>query len=315
MADTNPVVTALDAYVENAQFPLVGALQFNPNMTAAEVTVQSGIKGSSKLHYLETDVNFLAGTNCDRATPTDTTTFTDKTITVADIDAAENMCLELLVGKYTQIYLKKGATLGKQEIPSEIARIYWEQKMLKMSQALDTADWQGDTASLTNNLKRYDGWIKWIDAGSAVIGNTGGVTSLTTSNIVAVFQAMVLAIPTHIQQKSNLTLYAPIEIVRMYGIALTNANLFHFKGDGLENTFIHGTDIRIRPTYGLNGTNRMFITYPENLVLGVDGENDTEFTSRLDPTSLKRIFIDASFRRGTQVSFVEDVVSFDLTVS
>ena len=312
---SNPVVSALSAYIENRDFPLIGAVQFNPILTASEVDVQTNVKGSSKLHILTTDVNFIAAGGCDRVTPTDATTLTDKTLTVGNIDLAEDMCMEQLVGKYTQIYLKQGATQGKQEIPEEIASVYWEEKMALTAQAIDTADFQGDTGSAVGNLNKYDGWIKFIDAGSAVIGNTGGVTSLTTSNIIAVMQAMVLAIPTKVQQRADLTLYLPLEIFRMYGIALTNANLYHYKGDGIENTFIHGTDVRLRPSFGLNGTDRMFLTYPSNLVIGLDGENDTEYSVRLDPASLKKIFIDASFRRGTQVRFVEDVVSFDLTVS
>jgi len=90
--------------------------------------------------------------------------------------------------------------------------------------------------------------------------------------------------------------------------------LFHISGGENEQNIL-GTSVKLRPTYGLIGSDRMFITYASNLVIGVDGENDTEFTSRLDPGTLKRIFVDAGFTRGTQVQFVEDVVSFDLTVS
>lgn len=314
MADTNPVVSALAAYIENADFPIVGAIQFNPEMTAAETTIQSGVKGSTKLHYLETDVNFLAGAGCDRATPTDTSTFSDKTLTVAQIAIAENWCLDQLRNKYTQIYLKKGTIAGKQIEPTEIMSVYWDEKKILLAQALDVADWQGDTASLTANLNKYDGWIKFIDAGSAVIGNTGGLTSITQSNVIAAFQAMYLAIPVNIQSKTDLVLNVPMEWKRLYDMALINANLFHFPGKEGE-TMLFGTNVKLKARYGLNGTNRMFLTYMQNLVTGVDGENDTEFTSRLDPTSLKRLFVDAEFTRGHQVQSVEDVVSFDLTVS
>jgi hypothetical protein len=314
MADTNPVVAGLAAYIENRDFPLVGKLQYNPELTANEVTVQLGVKGSSKLHFMETNVNLLAGASCDRNTPTDATTFTDKTITVSPIDIVENLCLERMVGKWLQIEMKIGDTVGKQELPAAIASVYWQEKEILLSQALDTADWQGDTTSLVGNLSRYDGWIKFIDAGSAVIGNTGGLTAINTGNIIAALQGMFLAIPTNIRRKNDLRIYLPQEWFDMYCIALINANLFHFTGSEGE-TKLFGTSVVLKPTYGLNGSNRMFLTYAANLVLGIDGENDTEFTVRLDPTTLKRIFVDAAFKRGTQVQFVEDVVSFDLTVS
>ena len=311
MADTNPVVTSLATYIEDRDFPLVAAIQYNPEMTAADATVQTGIKGSSKLHYFSTDVNFLDGDNCDRGTPTDASTFTDKTITVADITIAENWCLNLLKNKWTQILMKQGTLNGKQMFPEEIAAVYWAEKEILFAQALDKGDWQGDTGSVTGNLNKYDGWIKFIDAGSPILGNTGSLTAITAANIIAALQAMYLAIPLNIQSKTDLKCYLPVEWYRLYIVALINANLYHFPGSEGE-TKLFGTDVTLKPTFGLVGTNRMFLTYGSNLVLGVDGENDTEFTTRLDPASLKRIFVDADFTRGTQVQFVEDVVEFSL---
>ena len=54
-------VSALAAYIENRDFPLVGYLQVAPELTASEATVQVGLKGTSNLHYLETDVVFQDG--------------------------------------------------------------------------------------------------------------------------------------------------------------------------------------------------------------------------------------------------------------
>ncbi len=313
MADTNPVVSALADYLK-INPNLIRDIQFNPKLTASEVTAQVGIKFKESMEYLETNVNFLDGAGCDRNTPTDTTTFSQKEIEVAEIDISENLCMAKLEKKWTQIWMKKGTTAGKQDFPSVFAEEYWAQKEVLLAQALDTADWQGKTTSLVENLNKYNGWIYHVEAGSAVVGNTGGITTVTTSNVIAAIQGMILVIPDEISDRTDLTLYLPHTIYRMYGMALINANLFHFKGsDGEEKVF--GTDIRIRPTYGLKGLQRMFITYPENLYIGMDGEGDTQFTSRLDPSSLKRWFVDASFKRGTQVAKPELVVDFDTTVS
>ncbi|MGL4598500.1 MAG: hypothetical protein ACRCYO_13365 [Bacteroidia bacterium] len=315
MADTNPVVSALAEYIEQRDFALVAQIQNDVMMTSSEVTVQPGVKSKSDLHFLETSVNFLAGAGCDRGTPTDVTTFTNKTIEVKSIDIVENLCLKKLEGKWAQIEMKVGSTVGVQEIPAAIAKVYWEEKTALMMQALDTADWQGDTASVVANLNKYDGWIKVIDAGSAVAGNTLGLTSIDETNIIAAIQAMVKVIPARIRRKPGLKLWLSEEWYDLYCLALINSNKFHFAGSDSEETLFGFKSIGIRPTYGLNGSDRMFITYASNLVLGVDGEGDTEFTSRLDPSTLKRIFIDASFKRGTQVFFTEDVVEFTLAVS
>jgi len=310
----NPVVSALATYIEDRDFPLVAAIQYNPEMTASMATVQSGIKGSSKLHFMATDVNFLDGDNCDRGTPTDASTFIDKTITVADMTIAENWCLNILKNKWTQILMQKGTLAGKQMLPEEIASVYWEEINTLFAQALDAADWQGDTTSVTGNLNKYDGWIKYVDAGTQVNGNTGSLTAIITSNILAALDAMFLAIPVNIRRKPDLTLFIPIEWHDLYVVALKNANLFHYSSDENE-TKLYGTSITLKPTWGLVGTDRMFLTYGSNLVLGVDGENDTEFRQRLDPVSEKLIFVDADFTRGTQIQFVGDVVEFRLVTA
>jgi hypothetical protein len=310
-------LSAIAAYIENRDFPLVGSIQFDPVMTASMATVQAGIKGSSKLHFLETDVVFQDGSGCSR-TASGTTTFTDKTITVSQVAIAEDLCMDDLVGKWAQIMMKQGSLQGKQVLPEEIASIYFDQKAKKLAQDIDKADWQGDTNSGTVNLARYDGWIKYIDAGSPVDGNTGSVsigTGVTTSNIIAVVQAMYLAVPTQLLQKEDLKLFMPLEWVRLYNVALTNANLFNYTAPDTGMTKIHGTNIDIVPTYGLSGIPRMFLTYASNLVVGVDGENDTEFRYRIDPVTEKKILVDADWTRGTQVMFTEDVVEFNYTGS
>lgn len=301
-------VSALTAYIDNLKFPLVGAIQFDPVMTASMATVQSGIKGKSKLHFMDTNVVFQDGDNCDRVA-NGTTNFTDKTIEVADIAVSENLCLNDLKQKWTEILLTQGTLQGKQILPDEIAKIYFDEKQKLTSQQLDVADWQGNTASGVNNLKRYDGWIKFIDAGTPIAGNSGAITGITSSNIIAAVQAMFLGIPMNIRTNSDLALFLPWEWYDLYFLAVQNANQFHYKGeDGIST--INGTNVKLIPTFGLNGTNRMFITYGKNLVVGVDGENDGEYDIRIDPVTLKKLFTDADFTRGTQIQFVGDVVEY-----
>jgi hypothetical protein len=217
---------------------------------------------------METDVVFQDGDNCSR-TASGTTTFTNRSITVAPITVSEDLCLNDLRNKWTQILLRQGTMEGKQVMPEEIAAIYFEEKSKKWLQATDVADWQGDTASGTVNLQRYDGWIKLIDAGSPVNGNTGGITVAT---------------------------------------GVTAAHYVSQDGD----TLYYGTTMRLRPTYGLRTLDRAFITYPTNLVIGMDGENDGDFEYRLDPVTNKKILVDADWTRGTQVFFTEQVVEFTL---
>ena len=94
-------------------------------------------------------------------------------------------------------------------------------------------------------------------------------------------------------------------------VALKNANLFHYTSSEGE-TKLYGTNVNINAEFGLNGTNRMFLSYDSNYVVGMDADSDGEFTSRVDPVTLKKVLVDSNFRRGTQIQFVEDVVEFTL---
>lgn len=309
------VVSGLTAYVEEREFPLVGAVQVAPEMTAAGVTIQTGVKGSTRLHFLESDVIFQSGGGCSRSAA-GTTTLTEKTLTVGRIRIAEDICIDDLAGKYLQTQMKQGLLNGKQTMPEEFAKIYWDEKIALLNQAVEIADWQGDTTSGAANYNKYDGWIKLIDAGSPVDGNTDNQTSVTLSNIVAAVRNMYLAIPNNLKFRTDLVLYMPWSWFQMYQQALLAANLFHFTGGDQEYTII-GTNVKLKPTYGLSAGElatygRMFLTYPTNLVIGIDLESDKDFTSRIDPVTNEKILIDAQFSRGCQVYFTEDVVEFTI---
>ena len=304
-------VSALAAYIENRDFPLVAELQFDPMLRASMGTIQDGVKGSSKLHFMETDVVFQSG-SCSRSA-SGTTTFTDKTITTAAIDIAEDLCNDDLNGKWAQILLRKGVSEGRQILPSEIADVYMADKTVKYKQEIAKADWQGDTLG-EGNLQFYDGWLKLIDAGSPINGNTGAVTvatGVTTSNILTILDAMFLARPAALRGRADVILDMPQEWYDIYVVALKNANLYHYKS-AEEVPYLYGTNVKINADYGLNGTDRMVMTYAENLVVGVDAESDGEFKFRLDPVTEKKTLVDASFRRGCQVKFIDLVVEFTL---
>lgn len=306
-------VSGLAAYIENADFPLVANLQISSS-TAALVTKQTGIKGSSKLHFLSSDVTFQDN-DCSARAASGTTTMTDKTITVGDIAIREDLCPKTLIGKWAQIELALGSQ-GDKIMPGAIEEVYIAEKMALIAEQLEVSDWQSDSSLTSGNLSFYDGWIKLIDAGSPVDGNTDLVTvatGITSANVITLLQNMFLVMPKELQNKADKSLFVPREVYNLYTIALVNANLYHYAGGDADTQMLFGTDVVVRPTDGLNGTDRMFLTYNANLVLGLDGDADEDnMMVRLDPVSEKNIFYDVEFKRGTQVQYVDQVVEFTL---
>lgn len=304
----------LAAYIEDQDFPLIAQMQATGGL--AEIAdIQTGIKGSSHLQFLSTDVIFGADA-CTR-TASGTTALTQRTLTVGAIAVAENLCIKDLNGYWAQVLVKKGAA-GEEEMPSEIAAVYMEKKMNAMGNQLTISDFQGDTTSAVNNLSYYDGLLKIVDAGAAVDGNTGGVTvatTISTANVLAILDSMWSAIPENISNADDLSLFIPISVYKKYVVALKNANLFHYSGDG-EQERLYGTNVALRPTVGLPGaagSERMILTRNSNVVIGMDGDADEDAMKvRLDPVTEKNIFFDVTFKRGVQVRFIDEVVEFTL---
>lgn len=304
----------LSAYIEDQDFPLIAQMQASGGL--AEVSdIQTGIKGSSHLQFLSTDVIF-GSDSCTR-TASGTTSLTQRTLTVGAIAVSENLCIKDLNGYWAQVLVKKGAA-GEEEMPAEIESVYMEKKMNAMQNQLTISDFQGDTASATNNLSYYDGLLKIVGAGAAVDGNTGAVTvatTISTANVLDILDAMWSAIPENISYADDLSLWLPISVYKKYVVALKNANLFHYSADG-EQERLYGTNVALRPTVGLPGaagTERMILTRNENVVIGMDGDSDEDAMSvRLDPVSEKNIFFDVTFKRGVQVRFIDEVVEFTL---
>ena len=305
-------VTALSAYIEDQDFPLIAKVQATGGL-AEVVSIQAGIKGSSNLQFLDSDVVFGAD-GCSR-TPSGTTTFTQKTLTVGAIAISEDLCVKDLIGYWTQTMMKQGANT-EAEVPGEIERLWLDTKMNKLKNQLAKSDFQGDTGSGTNNLSYYDGLLKLVDADGTVIdGNTGAVTvatGVTTANILAILDAMWLARPENIREKSNLSLWMPIAYYDLYVVALKNANLFHYKGDDGQ-VKLYGTDLTIRPTVGLSGIDRMILASDDNITIGVDGTGDEDQVSvRENPMTNKSVFYDVTFKRGVQYAFGDEIVEFTL---
>ena len=304
----------LAAYIEDQDFPLIAQMQATGGL--AEVAdIQTGIKGSSHLQFLSTDVVF--GSDACTRTASGTTALTQRTLTVGAIAVSENLCIKDLNGYWAQVLVKKGAA-GEEEMPSEIEAVYMEKKMNAMGNQLTISDFQGDTASAVNNLSYYDGLLKIVDAGAAVDGNTGGVTvanTISTANVLTILDAMWSAIPENISNAEDLSLFIPISVYKKYVVALKNANLFHYSADG-EQERLYGTNVALRPTVGLPGaagTERMILTRNANVVIGMDGDADEDAMKvRLDPVTEKNIFFDVTFKRGVQVRFIDEVVEFTL---
>lgn len=302
----------LTAYTEQNKVPLVMRTLYG-SQTGALMTKQSGIKSSAAINYLATTAQFQA----DACSWNDsgTTTVTQRNITVGSIAVMESLCLKDLEQYYMQTMLNAGTADG-QSIPFE--QMYSELKADTIAQQLEIAYWQGDTTSWNANLKRFDGFIKLIDAaGTAVNGNTGSVTTgtgITSSNVVAIINAIYAAIPAQVLRASDTVMMCGTDVWRLYQAALVAANLYSYNGQatGSFEIVIPGTNLKLVALDGLTGTSRIFAGRTSNFYIGTDLLNEEEnFDIWYSKDNVETRFR-ASFKAGVQVAIPSEITTFKL---
>lgn len=282
--------------------------------TAQLVTIQDGIKYADKLNYLEVDVFFQDGEDCGFTASGDAR-FPQKDIEVYPVKINMQFCPKKLRKKWNRIYLQPG--VYQDDMPFEEA--FATYMTGKIREQMEIMYWQSDIGAGAGNLQFFDGFLTQIDAGSPIDGNTGNVdvaTGITAGNVVAIFDAMWEELPAKLEGK-NVAYFCGWDVFKLLISALKNANLFHY--DGVSGTpyqtgelTLPGTGLTIYATHGLTGTDRIFLTQPENLYIGTDmrGEEEEFRIWYSQDTDLIKFRLDASI--GTQVAFDDEVVEFTL---
>lgn len=312
----NVVTSGLTAYVDENDTQLLYQLQMESDL-APFAEVRSGIKGTERLHFMTTTATFQ--TDACSYNASDSTTFTEKDLTVGKIAVMEDICPKLLQGFWAQQILAAGSR-GEEAIPQEVASAWMAKKLNLVQKQINIADWQGNTGSGSANLNKYNGLLLEIFAdGSVVDGNTSDAsTATTTSNILARMEEMYLAIPEDLRAGApdggTLKWFLPQAYLDMYVIALRDANLFHYKGEE-GNIKYYGTNIDLVPQVGLASQNKMVITTTDNIVIGVDLESDEDtlevWYSKDDRTNHSLL----AFKRGITYKYSDYIVKWGLGTS
>jgi len=304
-------VSALTNYTEeNAEF-LLRLSQFG-NKTGALVqaqgNVQPGIKTAEKLGIVAGNAEFQSDSSCGFNT-SGTTTFTQRTITVGDIKVQEEWCPKDLETKYLQKAMKPGSS--QEEFPFE--EMVFDQKIEILNEQLETADWQGDTASGVNNLKFYDGLVKIIDAEGSVVSATA--STINAANIRTILQDIITKIPAAIIDKQDLMVFTGFDVLRTYTNKLATDNLFHITGETnrFEDINIENTNIKLVAVHGLDSQNRIFAMRTDNMWLGVDMMNEEDSFPTWFSMDDRVIKFHTAFKRGWQIAHPAEIVEYTNT--
>ena len=274
--------------------------------------VMVGVKSAETINIMDTDAFFQAGGTCGW-NASGTTSFTQRTVTVGKIKVQEALCPKTLESKYLQKALPTGSQYDS--IPFE--QEYTDKKAVTIASQLETAIWQGDTASANGNLNKFDGLIKLIGAAAGVVdANVSGfvsgapLTSITAANVVSLLDGVYKAIPAKVVAAEDMTIFVGQDTFRTYTIALKNANMFNYAFDGKADSefVLPGTSIKVVAVAGLNGTNDVFALRLSNLFLGTDLLNEEEKFEIFFAKEADEVRFAAEFKMGVNIAFPDEIV-------
>jgi hypothetical protein len=312
-------VSALANYTKENEALLVtssvlGAKTASLIKSAGNVMV--GVKSSEKINIMETDAIFQDGASCG-FNASGSTTFTQRTVTPGKIKVNEALCPKDLEAKYLQKALPTGSMYDSVPFEQE----YSEKKAKTIAAQLETALWQGDTASVNVNINKFDGLVKLIGAASGVVAANAStyisgapLSSITAANVISIFDGVYQAIPAKVVAADDMTIFCGQDLFRTYTIALKNSGSFNYQIDvKADSEFVlPGTTIKVVAVAGLNGTNKVYAMRLSNLFLGTDLLNEEEKFEIFYAKEADQVRFVSEFKMGVNIAFPDEAVKFIL---
>ena len=305
-------VSALTAYTDEQRLPLITKLVFG-SKTASLLQKQVGIKSSAQLNLFDTDAVFQSAESCGW-TASGTTAFTRRELAVGKIKVQEALCVRTLENHWMQTQLTAGSNYDS--IPFE--QEYTEQKANRIAAQLETAIWQGDTATSNTNpvTNKFDGFLKLLNvaSGSVVSGNTSAVSAITVANIESIMDTQYARIPAEVINRNDIVTFMGWDTFRTLIMAIKNSDFNHFAPEGATNgeMVYPGTNMRVIAVHGLNGTNRIVTSYVANMYYGTDLLSDEEQFRIWHSLDNDEIRFQAFWKAGVQFAYPQFIVDFKL---
>lgn len=309
-------VSSLSNYTKTNEKMLIIASFFEPK-TATYMQKLTGVKSSIQVPALSDTLVWQNGGTCGLVNASGDTTISARVLTAGRIKAEKSWCIADLETKYTQLLLSPGSQY--ESLPGGIDEAFMNAVLGEQKERVELALWQGDTTKWQDYLNKFDGLVKIINAASGPVQANAAayitpVTSITVSNVISVLQAVYSAIPVEILDKSDLRIFIGTDVSRLYQTALINANLFNFipSADSLGEYFLHGTNVKVVPVAGLNGTSAIYALRSSNMFLGCDLEGEDEEMNVWYSQDYDTVYMRMKFKLGVQVSQTAEIVKFTI---
>lgn len=304
-------VSALPEYTKQERLPLVVRSVFDTDIASLPgLSTMTGVKHKENINKISDEIIFQDGSVCGND-PSGNTAFSKKEVAVGPIEVFKDWCPKDLEDKWAQVLLPTGSHY--EDLPQQAAITEFLMALMVEQNAISL--WQSDTTSLHANLKRFDGFIKNIDADSPITGNTGSETSITEANVIAIFRRMVAVLPARLKKKSNLAFFCGWDTFEALLGAYLTLNNFHIDmspagpySTGVFNLPLWG--ITVHAMHGLTDTDRIFLAREDNMWIITDMKNEEENWDIWYERKDNKIYGRVEFKLGTAVTFGNEIVQY-----
>lgn len=299
---TNFIVTSLPEYVQTNRDLLIKNFGLLGSATRQRISIQTGVKKSAYINYLDVAPVFQDGSSCGFAAAGDAT-LSQREIETAAIKVNMEFCEMNLRGTYAEYLIRVNAS--DESFPFE--QYVADALVAGINEKIEKLIWQGDKA-LTSNTD-----LKWIDGFLKLAGEESSVVDVALSADDAAYEAIkkvVMAIPEAALEKGA-EVYVSPAMYRQFLAEMVEKNFFHYAGPqnaAPAEIVFPGSDVKIVKTPGLAGANKVVATFAKNLYYGTDMEGDAEdiklwFSNDDDIFKLKVLW-----NSGVQIAFPDQVV-------
>lgn len=275
--------------------------------TPMHVNVRLGIKGTQALNLLDSNPSFQSGA-CGWSA-SGTTTFSQRNITTCDERLNESLCYKDLYDTYLSMFMAPGQTSESVPFESMIADL----KVKQIQQRIEQKLW----SATTGGGDCFDGFSALIASGQTGVAVSVSGTTFSPSaaygsngNPITEVDKLINALDDNAQAREDLVVFLSFANYRLYIQALTRANFFanyingaqQIGGAGAMGVVHPNSNVKVIPTIGLNGSNKVTIGPAEYMVVGFDLLSDHEKLDMWYSRDNDELRIRANYNYGAQIA-------------
>lgn len=297
------IVSSLPDYVEQNRDLLIKDVVFGAG-TISRINIQTGIKTSAALNYLNADPVLQDGKGCG-FNPENSLSLTQREIETALIKVNEEICPDTLLGKWAE-YLVRIPEPQRDSCPFEAYVVRTLRDAIR--EKIETLIWQGDKTSASTDLKWFNGFVTLALADA-------DVTDVPIAHGTALYdaiKAVIAAVPAAALRTRRVKAFVSPENFQAFLLELVEKNYYHYAGPdngaAPESIYFPGTAVEVVSANGLSGTGYIFASPADNLYYGTDVENAAEQFKITYNEHHETFLVKVRWNSGVQYGFSDIVV-------